>query len=215
MKDIKKTLTDLLKEELSSLVQRNHPKEQNPVVKSYLGMLKQLEHDNTDDVYDLKNLSTALDLFNRQILNTIKKYEETGRWDESIREELDTNGFSPVEIPSDKLEEIKFMLNSVGIDQAIRDVLGFNKVYKSRISIDNGSIVISLMAKDRKPIKVPTKWGGVSESKEQNYLVRFRIGEDDDDDMEVKATSKEEAIEKAKAKAPRLSRSFSAELYKN
>jgi DNA primase large subunit len=51
--------------------------------------------------------------------------------------------------------------------------------------------------------------------KEQNYLVSFRIGEDDDDDMEVKATSKEEAIKKAKEKAPRLSRSFSAKLYKN
>jgi hypothetical protein len=55
---------------------------------------------------------------------------------------------------------------------------------------------------------------------EQTYLVHFRVGEDDEDDVEVKATSPEEAIEKAKAgktaggqNMPRLARSFSAKLY--
>lgn len=54
---------------------------------------------------------------------------------------------------------------------------------------------------------------------EQTYLVYYRVGEDDDDDVEVKASSPEEAIEKAKAgktaggqNMPRLARSFSAKL---
>jgi len=56
----------------------------------------------------------------------------------------------------------------------------------------------------------------------QNYLVHYRIGEDDEDDVQVKATSPEEAIEKARAgktaggqNMPRLARSFSAKLYNN
>ena len=56
----------------------------------------------------------------------------------------------------------------------------------------------------------------------QNYLVHYRIGEDDEDDVEVKATSPEEAIEKARAgktaggqSMPRLARGFSAKLYNN
>lgn len=54
---------------------------------------------------------------------------------------------------------------------------------------------------------------------EHTYLVYYRVGEDDDDDVEVKASSPEEAIEKAKAgktaggqNMPRLARSFSAKL---
>lgn len=54
----------------------------------------------------------------------------------------------------------------------------------------------------------------------QDYLVHYRVGEDDDDDVIVKATSPEDAIEKAKAgktaggqSMPRLARSFSAKLY--
>ena len=56
----------------------------------------------------------------------------------------------------------------------------------------------------------------------QNYLVHYRIGEDDEDDVQVKATSPEEAIEKARAgktaggqSMPRLARGFSAKLYNN
>jgi hypothetical protein len=54
---------------------------------------------------------------------------------------------------------------------------------------------------------------------EQTYIVYYRVGEDDDDDVEVKASSAAEAIEKAKAgktaggqTMPRLARSFSAKL---
>jgi len=55
---------------------------------------------------------------------------------------------------------------------------------------------------------------------EQTYLVSFRIGEDDDDDVEVKASSPEQAIEKVKSgevklaygqDLPRTARSFSAQ----
>jgi len=54
---------------------------------------------------------------------------------------------------------------------------------------------------------------------QQTYVVHYRVGEDDDDDVEVKASSAEEAIEKAKSgktaggqNMPRLARSFSAKL---
>lgn len=56
---------------------------------------------------------------------------------------------------------------------------------------------------------------------EQTYLVYYRVGEDDDDDVEVKASSPEEAIKKVKSgqvktaggqNIPRLARSFSAKL---
>jgi len=54
---------------------------------------------------------------------------------------------------------------------------------------------------------------------EQTYIVYYRVGEDDDDDVEVKASSAAEAIEKAKSgktaggqNMPRLARSFSAKL---
>jgi len=54
---------------------------------------------------------------------------------------------------------------------------------------------------------------------EQTYIVYYRVGEDDDDDVEVKASSAAEAIEKAKSgktaggqNMPKLARSFSAKL---
>jgi len=73
--------------------------------------------------------------------------------------------------------------------------------------------VQDMMAKER----------GLKEEEElQNYLVHYRVGEDDEDDVQVKATSPEEAIEKARAgktaggqSMPRLARSFSAKLYNN
>ena len=52
-------------------------------------------------------------------------------------------------------------------------------------------------------------------SKEQTYIVYYKIGEDREEDEEIKATSKEEAIQKVKDKAPRLSRSFSAKYVGN
>ena len=58
---------------------------------------------------------------------------------------------------------------------------------------------------------------------EQKYIVSFRVGEDDDDSAEVKASSPEEAISKLKSgevklaygqSLPRLARSFSAKVLK-
>jgi hypothetical protein len=58
---------------------------------------------------------------------------------------------------------------------------------------------------------------------QQTYLVSFRVGEDGDDDVEVKASSPEQAIEKVKSgevklaygqSLPRLARGFSAKLKK-
>lgn len=59
-----------------------------------------------------------------------------------------------------------------------------------------------------------------SEEGQDTYLVHFRIGEDEEDYIEVKASSEEEAIQKVKSgevklaygqSLPRLARSFSAE----
>lgn len=61
----------------------------------------------------------------------------------------------------------------------------------------------------------------LSEGNEQTYLVSFRVGEDGDDDVEVKASSPEHAIKKVKSgqvklaygqNVPRLARSFSAKV---
>lgn len=60
-----------------------------------------------------------------------------------------------------------------------------------------------------------------NEGQEQNYLVSFTVGEDEDD-VEVKANSPEEAIEKVKSgevelaygqKVPRIARAFSAKVW--
>lgn len=59
------------------------------------------------------------------------------------------------------------------------------------------------------------------EGNQQTYLVSFRVGEDGDDDVEVQASSPEEAIEKLKSgevklaygqDLPRLARGFSAKV---
>lgn len=61
----------------------------------------------------------------------------------------------------------------------------------------------------------------LSEGDQQTYLVSFRVGEDGDDDVEVQASSPEEAIEKLKSgevklaygqSLSRLARGFSAKV---
>jgi len=63
--------------------------------------------------------------------------------------------------------------------------------------------------------------GRLFEESQQTYLVSFTVGEDRDGDVEVKASSPEQAIEKLKSgevklaygqDLPRLARSFSAKL---
>lgn len=68
----KSELKQLIREEISSLAQRDYPAEQNAVVKQYLNKLKNLELENTDDLDDLKNLSIALELYNKELILRIK-----------------------------------------------------------------------------------------------------------------------------------------------
>jgi hypothetical protein len=66
--------------------------------------------------------------------------------------ELDeaTGGFEAVDIPKSAIDKIEYMVNKMGINQAIRDALGFDKVYQSSVSIDKNNIIISITQKTRK-----------------------------------------------------------------
>ena len=42
------------------------------VVGYYLNKLRKFEEDNTDDMFDLKNLETAINMYHKELLNKIK-----------------------------------------------------------------------------------------------------------------------------------------------
>lgn len=46
--------------------------EMSDVVSYYLNKLRKFEEDNTDDMYDLKNLETAVNMYHKELLNKIK-----------------------------------------------------------------------------------------------------------------------------------------------
>ena len=45
---------------------------QENVIKQYLNKLRKFEEDNTDDMFDLKNLETAVNMYHKELLNKIK-----------------------------------------------------------------------------------------------------------------------------------------------
>ena len=59
-------------EELSDLAKRDYPKEQNAVVRYYLELLHNIEKNYTDDLDDLKNLTTAIGFFHKELINKLK-----------------------------------------------------------------------------------------------------------------------------------------------
>jgi hypothetical protein len=46
--------------------------EMSDVVSYYLNKLRKFEEDNTDDMFDLKNLETAINMYHKELLNKIK-----------------------------------------------------------------------------------------------------------------------------------------------
>ena len=46
--------------------------EMSEVVGYYLNKLRKFEEDNTADMYDLKNLETAINMYHKELLNKIK-----------------------------------------------------------------------------------------------------------------------------------------------
>ncbi len=46
--------------------------EMSDVVGYYLNKLRKFEEDNTDDMFDLKNLETAINMYHKELLNKIK-----------------------------------------------------------------------------------------------------------------------------------------------
>ena len=63
-----------------------------------------------------------------------------------------TEQFQAVDIPktSNVVSGIERMINTIGVNQAIRDVLGFDNVYQSSVSINKNNIIISITQKPRK-----------------------------------------------------------------
>lgn len=46
--------------------------EMSDVVGYYLNKLRKFEKDNTDDMFDLKNLETAVNMYHKELLNKIR-----------------------------------------------------------------------------------------------------------------------------------------------
>lgn len=63
---------------------------------------------------------------------------------------LEGTEFTPTQISQKDLEKVKFMFQKLSLNQDLRDVLGFDQVYKNQISIEDGKIVISVFSKPRK-----------------------------------------------------------------
>lgn len=68
----------------------------------------------------------------------------------TTQNEVDKSDFQPELIPSDKIENIKQMLKNTQLNQSLRDVLGFDKVYNTQISTEGNKIIISVASKSRK-----------------------------------------------------------------
>ena len=62
-----------INEALSDLAKRDYPKEQNAVVRYYLELLHNIEKNYTDDLDDLKNLTTAIGFFHKELINKLNK----------------------------------------------------------------------------------------------------------------------------------------------
>ena len=58
--------------------------------------------------------------------------------------------FQAVDIPKSATAGIERMINTLGVNQAIRDVLGFDNVYQSSVSVNKNNIIISITQKPRK-----------------------------------------------------------------
>jgi hypothetical protein len=78
----------------------------------------------------------------------IKLYEEFINKSEGINEAADQ--FKEVDIPKSAISGIERMINTIGVNQAIRDVLGFDNVYQSTVNVNKNNIIISITQKPRK-----------------------------------------------------------------
>ena len=89
---------------------------------------------------------------------SVKELKSLEAWLQTIWNENQTNEselleaekFQAIDIPKSAAAGIERMINTIGINQAIRDVLGFDKVYQSSVSINKNNIVISITQKPRK-----------------------------------------------------------------
>ena len=78
----------------------------------------------------------------------IKLFEEHINKSEDVNEAADQ--FKEVDIPKSAISGIERMINTIGVNQAIRDVLGFDNVYQSSVSVNKNNIIISITQKPRK-----------------------------------------------------------------
>jgi hypothetical protein len=86
-----------------------------------------------------------------EIKNLIKEELSKNMEQPERRKPTKNTPFNPKEIPSDKIERVKEMIiKTFGIDQSIRNILGFDEVYKSDVSVKDNKIIISINSRSRK-----------------------------------------------------------------
>ena len=87
-------LKHLIKEAIADVTQGKFSNEQGAVVKQYLDQLRDFERNNTDDIYDLKNLITAVDMFHKELNQSLRNMS-AGSLQEAASMEQDPYGEDP------------------------------------------------------------------------------------------------------------------------
>ena len=87
-------LKQLIREAIADITTRNYPNEQNTVVQQYLTQLRDVESNYTDDEDDLKNLTTAVDLYHKELINKLKDSINESV-ENNIEEDVINEAFSP------------------------------------------------------------------------------------------------------------------------
>ena len=116
------------------------------------------------DIHIMAQEANSFTAFRKEFMDeygkpkSVKELKSLEAWLQTIWNENQTNEselleaekFQAIDIPKSAAAGIERMINTIGINQAIRDVLGFDKVYQSSVSINKNNIVISITQKPRK-----------------------------------------------------------------
>jgi hypothetical protein len=123
-----------------------------------------LNESSIGDIHIMAQEADSFTAFRKEFMNeygkpkSVKELKSLEAWLQTIWNENQTNEselleaekFQAIDIPKSAAAGIERMINTIGINQAIRDVLGFDKVYQSSVSINKNNIVISITQKPRK-----------------------------------------------------------------
>jgi hypothetical protein len=126
---------------------RDPNKEKNAINKivrtKYKDKLKKV-NDGSEDSMTFKVLKESFHTADETPIGVNNMHRPVNAIDEA------TEQFQAVDIPKNAIDKIEYMVNRWGVNQAIRDALGSDKVYQSSVSIDKNNIIISITQKTRK-----------------------------------------------------------------